>query len=676
MGLSPQQALQLRETNGFSVIPITPNDKKPLASWKKYQTDFATDEELYTWFDGANSNRNIGVVTGNISQITVVDIDHKDPKKKTPLSKFPKTYTVQTPSGGYHLYYKYTPDIQTNANQYIHLPYVDIRNDGGFVVAPPSVVKGSEYKVIDDSPLADFPHSVFNNGKNTRFPTTEKKTLSLKELGEGFKSMADGAGRNNALTQVAGKLIGRTPEDDWSLVKDQMYFFNDKFADPLDRAEVDTIFNSIAKKQKASGTVSPIAAAEVVGARLRTTRSNIPHKDMTNVFIILKSHPEYKDSIKYNLFRKEIEYKGEPIEDSDILQITLKIQDELLPNISDSVVFKAVQHFAHENSYDEVLDWLASLEWDGKERLATWLPRATGAPDDDYHNAIGAQWFIGMVRRITHPGCTFDHVLTAIGGQGVGKTSLFRIIGGEWYKTFTGTVDNKDFYLALRGAILVDLDEGSTMYKSDSIKIKSIITETVDEYRAPYGRVTERHPRRFVFSMSTNDTEPFRDQTGNRRYLPFNIPKKVDFKWMEDNRDQIFAEAYDIVKKKRYNEVQEIPFLTALKKQEERIAQDSWVEPIQNYLARSNDYCVGSEEYSTTEEELFMNVINPDKDRQSLMGLNKQNEMRIGQILRNQLGFEKRRVQMDGQQKNRYFMTQERCDELQENNATPNKTNF
>lgn len=650
-----QTALSMREQHGFSVIPLHPNDKKPLTSWKQWQQDYISDADAERYFTG---NNNIGIVTGAISGITVVDIDYKDPRsKKTPLDAFPPTYTVKTPSGGYHLYYAYTDTIGTSANQYPQFPHVDIRNDGGFVVAPPSVVNGTAYEVVNDLPLAPFPQELFATKKKKGLPV-EKKPYDLAQAAKSFDSMADGSGRNNALTKLCGSLVAKTAPQEWPVVRQQLDFFNAKFSEPLPSAEVDTIFESITKKQSEQGTVSPIAASSLLGIRLRVNGNNQPYKDITNAVIILANHPEYRDSIKYNEFRREVEFRGEPLEENDVIDITTKLQDSLLPQVSDGVVYKAIIHYAHENSYDEVKDWLETLEWDGEPRLAKWLPAASGCPDDEYHRAIGAQWMIGMMRRAMHPGCVFDYVLTAIGGQGVGKTTMFRIIGGPWYKAFTGTVDNKDFYMALRGALVVDLDEGSTMYKSDSIKIKSIITETVDEYRAPYGRVTERHPRRFVFSMSTNDTEPFRDQTGNRRYLPFTIPKKVDFDWLTANRDQLFAEAYDVVKNNRYNEMPQIPFDKALEMQGERIATDSWYDSILEYLMEDELFVKRDPDFNTTIQEIFENVISPDKERTTLAQLSRQHEMRIGGILRNELGFERRRKMENGVRVYRYYLTE------------------
>jgi hypothetical protein len=90
---------------GFSVIPIKPKSKKPaLPSWKEYQERKPNDKELKKWFNSGNS-LNIGIVTGKISNIIVVDLDSEEAVKYAE-ENLPKTPTVKTRKGQ-HLYFQY-----------------------------------------------------------------------------------------------------------------------------------------------------------------------------------------------------------------------------------------------------------------------------------------------------------------------------------------------------------------------------------------------------------------------------------------------------------------------------------------------------------------------------------------------------------------------------------------
>jgi len=665
------KAFQLH-VSGYSVFPVGKNKKPLIFSWKKFQTSAPSDEELMELWE-KHPEANIGIATGKVSGITVVDVDSYKDGGKT-IDDFPKTYTVRTGRGGYHLYYKYHEGITVTTDP---VNKVDLRNDGGYVLGAGSVTEfqdtvsneivQGEYTVFRDLPLAKFPIEMFENSvKERKEKLIIRNTVSLKE-----------GSRNDTLARLIGSLIYNRKESEWADVLLTADDINKTYSPPLPREEVQTIFDSITKKEKARRKAlitSPLQVDDEGGIdvypHLRKRKDKNGKDlgvilDMSNALIVLRTHPLFKTSIRYNSFKNVPEFRGKEMEESDTLAILEIMQRDChLPGLPAKHVEDAVRVFAQEHKYDEAVDWLTSLVWDGTPRLEGWTVDALNAEDTEYHRAVGANWIMGMVSRIMEPGCQFDYVLLLLGKQNIGKSSVFKIIGGPWHKMCAGDIGSKDFYLKMRGCMLMDFDEATVLYKASAMHVKSTITEREDEYRAPYDKVTKKFLRRNVFSMSANDLEPLKDVTGNRRYWPVHLKKVVNFKWLEDNRDQLFAEAYSYWVNK--TKILKVPVDEALEKQRDAQVLDDWTDEIMHTLQQDPLYCAGNrEEFETTIADLYMNTF-PDA---KIENLDPRKSQRITSILKLTAGLEPARTDS-----RRYWrFTPERAEELQKSNLKSTK---
>jgi Bifunctional DNA primase/polymerase, N-terminal/AAA domain len=142
------------ESVGFSIIPLKEKDKIPLLpSWIAFQIDRATREEIGQWWR-TWPKANIGIVTGAVSGIVVIDADSPEAAAslKSILGSLAHVPIAST-GKGFHLYFKHSGD--TLNNKAAVMPKVDFRGDGGYVVAPPSVhSSGKQYewkKPLNDS---------------------------------------------------------------------------------------------------------------------------------------------------------------------------------------------------------------------------------------------------------------------------------------------------------------------------------------------------------------------------------------------------------------------------------------------------------------------------------------------------------------------------------------------
>jgi len=125
---------------GWSIIPLQPRSKLPAVRWEPYQHRLATPAELESWFTYPGNN--IGIVTGTISGIFVVDIDSEAALAWAQHQLPPCDLRVRT-SKGEHRYYQFSGDCPMRNRCRVSYQGesldIDIRATGGYVVGPGSV---------------------------------------------------------------------------------------------------------------------------------------------------------------------------------------------------------------------------------------------------------------------------------------------------------------------------------------------------------------------------------------------------------------------------------------------------------------------------------------------------------------------------------------------------------
>ena len=154
---------------GFSVFPLQPRSKKPIGSWKSYQKAITSDRNCQGWDHGGY---NLAIATGRVSGCFVLDVDGAVGKQTLQRlidthGALPETIGVQT-GKGFHYYFAYPEDesiairnLASRSSDGGTLEGLDVRGDGGYVVAPPSVHEnGSTYQWLRtpwEYKLADAP---------------------------------------------------------------------------------------------------------------------------------------------------------------------------------------------------------------------------------------------------------------------------------------------------------------------------------------------------------------------------------------------------------------------------------------------------------------------------------------------------------------------------------------
>jgi len=237
------------------VIPAQPGGKRPLVPWIEYQSRRPTEKEIRQWWQ-QYPNANIGIVTGKISGIVVIDLDlDKDDNENGAriYEQAPTDLIVKTGRGGYHLYYHYPEDVDHIPNRVGLLPGVDIRADGGYVVAPPSVhSSGRLYEwTRRGEPGKLPPHLV---GLLTSHISMERdgEENNLKWLSDLLVGVGEGQ-RNDACARLCGYLIGKDIPKDVVLAIIRQW--NEKNYPPLSNHEVAATVESVCKTARRRSTV-------------------------------------------------------------------------------------------------------------------------------------------------------------------------------------------------------------------------------------------------------------------------------------------------------------------------------------------------------------------------------------------------------------------------------------
>ncbi len=270
--------------------------------------------------------------------------------------------------------------------------------------------------------------------------------------------------------------------------------------------------------------------------------------------------------------------------DSDCLAAWLQTYEiDLAPDMA----FRALAMNARARPFHPVRDYIRSLEWDKKPRLATWLTSYIGADDNQVNRAIGEKFLLQALDRVFQPGCKADHVLILEGDQGRKKSSAVSLLAGEWFSDQLPPMHSKDSSLSLGGVWIMEIAELESLTNSQAESIKGFLSRTTERYRPPYGRHPVNEPRQTVFVGTTNLSQYLHDPTGGRRFWPVEVGD-IDLEALARDRDQLWAEAFARYQQddSRHWFDEDDPVLAMVREEQAaRIESDPWEEPILEYIA-------------------------------------------------------------------------------------------
>lgn len=231
--LPPTPSKPLRECaaeyieRGWSLIPIEPGGKRPPVlervhdrerryGWERHQTERATLRDVDGWLRRW-PQMNLGIVTGVISGLAVLDLDGPEGRaalKATGVQP-PVTLTAATPKG-WHAYYAVREPCIRNAVGLVSR--VDVRGEGGYVVAPPSLRPEGAYHWLNAVALEDAPAWLGDARLVRPAPSPSRAPLNgttrERWAADVLTNGAPEGQRNQTATRLAGYLHSKGLPDD------------------------------------------------------------------------------------------------------------------------------------------------------------------------------------------------------------------------------------------------------------------------------------------------------------------------------------------------------------------------------------------------------------------------------------------------------------------------------
>ncbi len=270
------------------------------------------------------------------------------------------------------------------------------------------------------------------------------------------------------------------------------------------------------------------------------------HQTSSNVMKLLEEHSAFP-KIWRNLDTNRVHVgDDQAVPDLTEMQIANYFQHNLgFEKISHRHVYPCIQALAKQNQKSPMLDWIKSRPWDGVPRLDTWLTDYWGVVDSPFVREVASKWLIGACARMEKAGTKVDWMMIVVGPQGTGKTSMPSVMFNGNSLTLYGESNDKDLHMKIHSALVIGFDELDSFGKKESSFLKAMITTSQDHFRPPYGSSVEVFDRRCTLYGCGNRHEFLQsDPSGYRRYAIVEVENLLDFAGLQENRDQLWAEAW------------------------------------------------------------------------------------------------------------------------------------
>jgi len=388
-------------------------------------------------------------------------------------------------------------------------------------------------------------------------------------------------------------------------------------AKPIDLPKRDDVVVPIKREKPRASKDGKLKAIDVSEIEVAKPESAVPSKGTidlrgTPLEKTMNALRSFNIPFSYDLFHDQylvgsraLQLKiGENIDHAILVlrtEIIRKFQFEPKPEIIRSAVYR----MCVGNSFDPMRDYLDNLEWDGVKRIDNWLITYLDAPDDELNRAIGRKVLLAAVRRIKSPGTKFDQVLVLEGPEGLGKSTLIKVLaGGDDFFS-----DGTDIFVRSArgvqedciGVWLYEIPEIDLVLEDEKAarRVKGFASRTHDKARPAWGRTVVNRGRRFIFIATCNSDNYLIPEVGYRRFWPVTV-RNIDLEAVKRDRDQLWAEAIEVEAKGEDLMIDQSLWGVANKRADDRRVIDPWEDILSKVESSFYERCRLSREHGET----------------------------------------------------------------------------
>lgn len=350
--------------------------------------------------------------------------------------------------------------------------------------------------------------------------------------------------------------------------------------------------------------------------------------------------------IRFDNFRAELmiapsETTGQwrTLNDEDYFRLQLTLERKSFQPIAHDLVRRAVNYIGKQNIFDSAIEWINNLPvWDGISRVDTFLPTYFKTVDSLYTRGVSQYIWTALAGRVLSPGCKVDMAVILVGDEGLQKsTAIAAMVPAQDFFTEISFNDNDvDNARKMRGKLIAEIAELRGLHTKEREGILAFMTRTHEDWTPKFKEFNVIFPRRLLMMGTTNKTEIFTGEAGDRRWLPISVIH-ADAQAIARDRNQLWAEA-----KMLYE-------LFGINWQVERIARearkayvetDPWQEVVERWLNGTDSM---GENIPANREFVKINDILREAVFLETNKHDKRAEMRIAKILKT-LGYERSRT--------------------------------